>query len=158
MSDKPQIILVMRHAEKPDDPDNPDLTAAGEQRAEELATFIPKTFGKPDFVFAAAISRHSARPYETVKPLSKATGVGIDATFADNDYGALAKELLSKSKYVGTQIVVCWHHGNIPSLLRALKAADGSYPDPWDHKVFNLILKVELSSATVNVSRVIEPF
>lgn len=158
MSDKPQIILVMRHAEKPDDPDNPDLTSAGAERAEELATFIPKTFGKPDFIFAAAISRHSARPYETVKPLSKATGVGIDATFADNDYGALAKELRSKSKYVGMQIVVCWHHGNIPSLLRALKATDGSYPDPWDHKVFNLILKVELSSATVNVSKVIEPF
>jgi phosphohistidine phosphatase SixA len=158
VSDKPQMILVMRHAERPDDPDNPDLTAAGEQRAEKLATYIPETFDKPDFIFAAAVSRHSDRPYETVKPLSKASGAGIDATFADNDYGALAKELRTKSKYVGKRIVVCWHHGNIPSLLRALKAADGSYPDPWDHKVFNLILKVEFPSGGVSVGKVIEPF
>ena len=118
MPDKPKTLLVMRHAEKPDDPDDPDLTKDGLERAAKLATYIPQQFGQPDFIFAAAITRHSARPYETVKPLSKATGVGIDATIADNDYGALAKELLTKPKYADKLVVVCWHHGNIPPMMR----------------------------------------
>lgn len=39
------------------------------------------------FIFATSISKHSARPYETVKPLSNATGIPIDAIYADQDYG-----------------------------------------------------------------------
>ncbi|HLG83453.1 MAG TPA: hypothetical protein VKY22_20740 [Bradyrhizobium sp.] len=158
MADKPRMILVMRHAEKPDDPDDPDLTAAGQARAMKLATFIPEQFGKPDFIFAAAITRHSARPYETVRPLSRATGVGIDATIADNDYGALAKELLTKNKYADKSVVVCWHHGNIPSLMRYLGASAGSYPDPWNHKIFNLILEAGFAGGSVSVKQVTEPF
>jgi phosphohistidine phosphatase SixA len=158
MADKPKTILVMRHAEKPQDPDDPDLTKDGHARAIKLATFIPDNFGKPDFIFAAAITRHSARPYETVRPLSKVTGVGIDATIADNDYDALAKELLTKSKYAGKLVVVCWHHGNIPPLMRYLGAEKGDYPNPWDHTVFNLILQVGFSAGAVTVKQVTENF
>jgi len=158
MTDRPKTILVMRHAEKPDDPDDPDLTKAGEARAIKLAAFIPEQFGKPDFIFASAITPHSARPYETVEPLSKASGIGIDATIADNDYGALAKQLLTKTKYADKLVLVCWHHGNIPSLLRYLGASAGSYPNPWDHKVFNLILQVGFSGGDVSVKPVTEPF
>lgn len=158
MADTPTMILVMRHAEKSGDPDDPDLTREGRARAKWLAEFIPEKFGKPDFIFASAITRHSARPYETVRPLAKAVGVGIDATFADNDYGALAKELLSKPKYADANVVVCWHHGNIPPLMRSLGAASGDYPNPWDHKVFNLILQVEFSAGKVSVTEVTEDF
>ena len=158
MANEPKMILVMRHAEKPDDPDDPDLTEDGHARAIKLATFIPQQFGAPDFIFAAAITRHSARPYETVRPLSQATSVGIDATIADNDYGALAKELLTKTKYADKSVVVCWHHGNIPSLMRYLGASAGSYPDPWNHTVFNLILEVGFSGGSVSVKQVAEPF
>ena len=107
MTGSPQLILVMRHAEKPDDPSNPDLAPAGVARANALASWLPATFGAPDFIFAAAISKHSARPYETVKPLSKATGVPADSTIADQDYGFLASELLGTERYVGKRIVVC---------------------------------------------------
>ena len=58
MADKPKMILVMRHGEKSDDPDDPDLTAAGQARAIKLPTFIPQQFGEPDFIFAAAITVH----------------------------------------------------------------------------------------------------
>jgi phosphohistidine phosphatase SixA len=152
-------ILVMRHAEKPDDPNDPDLTQAGLQRAESLAAFIPTRFGTPDFIFATSFSKHRARPFETVKPLSKATGVPIDTTYADQDYGALAQTLRSDARYHGKLIVVCWHHGNIPNLLHALKVSDGQYPDPWDRNVFNLVLQVILDAgATPTVTPVTEPF
>ncbi len=159
MTDKPTMILVMRHAEKPADPSDPDLTAAGKKRAKKLASYIPKEFGiKPDFIFAAAISRHSARPYQTVKPLSKHTGVSIDAKIADNDYGVLAQKLLTKKRYAGKTVVVCWHHGNIPPLMRALGTPDGEYPNPWDHTVFNLILRLEFPGGKPKVKEVKEPF
>jgi phosphohistidine phosphatase SixA len=158
MTDSPHTVLVMRHAEKSADPSDPDLTTAGEARAKALADFIPTKFGAPDFIFAASLSKHSARPYETVKPLSKRTGVPIDATIADQDYGYLASELLSDSRYAGMLVVVCWHHGNIPSLMHALGAARGDYPDPWDPTVFNLILQVEFPAAGPSVNKVTEPF
>src|SRR5437588_7921006 len=115
----PQQILLMRHAEKPGDPTDPDLSVQGVARAKQLADYIPDNFGQPDFIFATALSRHSARPYQTVEPLSLKINVPIDATNADQDYGALASELLSDSRYSQKRIVICWHHGNIPSLAHA---------------------------------------
>lgn len=158
MAENPQFILVMRHAEKSADPADPDITPAGEARATALAKYIPDTFGEPDFIFASAVSKHSARPYETVKPLSKRTGLPIDATIADQDYPFLAHDLLSDADFAGKRIVVCWHHGNIPSLMHALGAANGDYPDPWDPGVFNLILKVDFAVEGPRVTKVIEPF
>jgi len=159
MNAKPTCILVMRHAEKLADLTDPDLAPEGYARAAKLATYIPDTFGAPDFIFAAAISKHSARPYETVEPLAKRTGKPINATIADQDYGALANEILETPEYTDKQIVVCWHHGNIPSMLRALGAKPGDYPNPWDSKVFNLILQVEFQQDGVpTVKKVDEPF
>src|ERR1700681_1377892 len=50
----PSRIILMRHADKPDDPDDPDLSTAGVTRAQHLATYIPQTFGKPDYIIATA--------------------------------------------------------------------------------------------------------
>jgi hypothetical protein len=159
MAATPRFVLVMRHAEKPDDPHDPDLSSKGAARADELAQYIPKTFGEPEFIVAAAPSKNSVRPFETVQPLSKATRVAIDQSYADQDYGALAADLLSGGKTAGKQGVICWHHGNIPSLLHALRAKDGDYPDPWPRDVFNLILRVDFAEgAPPKVTRVIEPF
>ena len=149
MANSPKFVLVMRHAEKNPDPHDPYLSPEGRVRAEKWASYIPNTFGAPDFIVAAAISKHSARPYETVEPLAKRTGKPIDATIADQDYRALASDLLSVGDYAGKQGVICWHHGNIPSLLRELGAKDGEYPNPWDSKVFNLILKVEFRDNSI---------
>ena len=156
MSDK-KTILVMRHAEKPDDQNDPDLSKAGHVRAIRLASYIPAEFGTPDFIFAAAVSHGSARPCETVRPLSKVTGIGIEATITDADYAALARELL-KDKFVSKLVVVCWHHGEIPQLMASLGAKTGSYPDPWKGDVFNLILQTEISGGQVSVKQVKEPF
>jgi hypothetical protein len=151
-------ILVMRHAEKPPDPMDPHLSDVGRARANRLADYIPTAFDIPDFIFATAVSEHSARPVETVTPLSQRIGVPIDATFADQDYSALAHEILAQSKFFDKLIVVCWHHGNIPSFMLALGAKSGQFPDPWDPQVFNLILRVDYTDSGVsNVGAVVEP-
>jgi broad specificity phosphatase PhoE len=151
-------LLLTRHAEKSDDPLDPDLSATGLQRAAKLVGYIQDTFGKPAFFFASAISKHSRRPYETIEPLSKACGLPIDSSFADQDYDALANELATEPQYNGKLVLICWHHGNIPPLAHALNAQQGEYPNPWDPTVFNLILKFDFTAGIPTVGQVIEPF
>jgi phosphohistidine phosphatase SixA len=155
----PSLVLLMRHGEKPADPQDPHLSDEGRVRAEKLAVYIPQTFGDIQLLFASAISKHSARPYETLKPLSKKLGLPIDATHADQDHAALASELLVNHRYAGQRVAIAWHHGHIPSFANALGAAKGQYPDPWDPLVFDLILKFEWRAAhRPLVTLVTEPF
>ena len=84
----------MRHAEKPGDPKNPYLTEAGRRRAERLAQFIPAMFGKPDFVFAAAVNKNSFRAYLTMRPLCDAIAVGLDTLFEGDAYRACEQVIL----------------------------------------------------------------
>lgn len=154
-------ILLMRHAEKTQDPMDPHLSQDGYARAAKLADYIPATFGNPQFLIATSISKHSVRPVETIEPLSAKIGVPVDATHADQDYDALASQLLSERRYAdaGTLIVVCWHHGNIPSMAHALRAKPGGYPDPWDAHVFNQILVLTYSGdGEPEVTTLTEPF
>ena len=154
-------ILLMRHAEKTGDPMNPHLSQDGYARASKLAEYIPSAFGIPNLLIAASVSKHSTRCIETLKPLSAKTGVLIDATNADQDYGALASHLLSLPQYAarGTLIVVCWHHGNMPSMANALRAPRGSYPDPWEAQVFNQIVILKYSgNSPPKVQLLTEPF
>jgi hypothetical protein len=140
---------------------DPHLSPDGYARAAKLADFIPATFGVPQFLIATAISKHSVRPIETIEPLSMKIGVTVDATYADQDYSALASQLLSDPRYAdaGALIVVCWHHGNIPSMARALRAKLGSYPDPWDADVFNQIVVLSyLDGREPKTSTLTEPF
>jgi phosphohistidine phosphatase SixA len=155
----PSLVLLMRHAEKPADPNDPHLSNEGMTRAEKLAVYIPETFGDSQWLFASAISKHSARPYETLKPLSKKLGIPLDATHADQDYAALAAELLVNQRYAGQRVAIAWHHGHLPAFANALGAPKGQYPDPWDPLVFALILKFEWPATHhAVVTMVTQPF
>ena len=152
-------LLVLRHGEKSGDPLDPHLTPAGVERAKKLADFIPGVLGVPSFIYAAANSLHSRRSFETVKPLSEATGVPIDASFVDQDYGALALQVRSDEKFKDTVGVVCWHHGNIPSLMNSLGGVAGQYPNPWPFNVFNWILIAEFGTGSaVSITQITQPF
>lgn len=50
--------------------------------------------------------------------------------------------------------IVCWHHGNVPSLAHA----DGEYPDPWNRSVFNLIADVMIENGAPSAQQIEEPF
>ena len=126
----PRALWAMRHAEKTGDLDDPHLSLLGQRRAAALVAWIPLYLGRPDMIFASAVSQHSQRPIETVQPLADALGLEINDSFADQDYGALAKAILTEERFDGRTILVCWHHGNIPNFLHALGALDGAIPTP----------------------------
>ena len=60
----PGRILLMRHAEKTGDTSDILLSAEGAKRAARLVTYIPETFGRPDFILRG-------RPLETLDPLDR---------------------------------------------------------------------------------------
>ncbi|MET0639379.1 MAG: histidine phosphatase family protein [Hyphomicrobium sp.] len=157
----PARILLMRHAEKTGRTDDIHLSAAGVTRAERLVTYIPQTFGRPDFIYAAARSKRSIRSIETVKPLAAALGVEVQFHIEDKEFRALIAEIFSKPEYGGKTIVICWHHGKLPEIAALLGGQKGSYPDPWPQQVFDLILDSRYGStpkAPPTVSQIVEPF
>lgn len=106
------VILIIRHAEKPDTGDS--LSAAGAARAQAYVNYF-KNFtlaGQPlqlDCAIATADSASSRRPRLTIEPLAKALGLTIDTQFNDNQCSQLGQAILSHP--AGTNILICWHHG-----------------------------------------------
>lgn len=141
------VIVVIRHAEKPDAGDG--LAPAGDARANAYVNYF-EHFNMDsnvihfDYLFAAKDSHESKRPKLTIKPLSKALGLNIDTDFKDDEYAELADELHA-ARYSNKNILVCWHHGQIPSLLAAL-GADPHRLLPngkWPEEVYGWVLVLE---------------
>lgn len=136
---RPQTVLVIRHAEKPPGDGDPGLGPDGRKRADALPGLFtrPDPFPTPDFVIAAARSKHSNRSAETVAPLAAALKRDVNAGFGDDDFARLAAALLADPRYGGKTVLVCWHHGNIPELLQALGV--GPKPRKVDDAVFDRV-------------------
>jgi hypothetical protein len=145
----PARILLIRHAEKPDDPKEVGLSERGKQRAAALPKLFEKAddraepLPKPDYLFATRDSEASRRPTKTLKPLAKKLGLKVHAEVANKDFAALARKLLSDPKYAGKTVLICWHHGTMPELAVALDASQA--PDRWKDKVFDRVWQIEYS-------------
>lgn len=141
---RPAQIILLRHAEKPADPDDSHLSPAGVKRAEQLVTFIMKDpgmsrFGSPVAVFASQTTKHDngQRSQETVAPLAKALKLPVQTPFRSNNYAALARQILANPAYAGKTVLICWTHEEIPKLAAAL----GVEPRPkkWKDSVFDRV-------------------
>jgi len=104
-----------------------------------LANSIPQLFGDLDCLIAARSSSRSARPLETVTPLSKVLDQEVESEYGNTDYVALMGKLLGSGggKYKGKSVLLCWHHEMIPRIAHALGA--NSAPRKWLNQVFDRI-------------------
>jgi hypothetical protein len=141
---RPAQIILIRHAEKPADQENPHLSRAGVRRAERLVSFITTDpamtrFGLPVAVFATQSTKHDngQRSQETVAPLAGALKLPIQTPYLGKDYAALARLILGNPAYAGKTVLICWNHEEIPQLVAAL----GVTPEPpkWDGSVFDRV-------------------
>jgi len=160
----PRQIVILRHGEKPANPSDPNLTAQGEQRAAMLAGAIPRLFPDPDFIFAAATSKNSNRPVETITPTAKALNLPVNDSISADGYDLLAQDLLTEPQYAGKLIIVCWHHGEIPDLGLGLKIpaaemnnAEGMKGLHWDSSVFNLFWSVTFPNGQASLAITQQP-
>src|SRR5947209_13654180 len=116
-SAQPAQIILIRHAEKPADPEALHLSKEGRKRAKALVPFLTNSpaltqHGLPVALFAAQPTKHGhgLRTQETIAPLAKALHLKIETPFLSENYPALAKLILNNPKYEGKAVLICWMH------------------------------------------------
>jgi phosphohistidine phosphatase SixA len=134
----PQQVYLIRHGEKTGDKTDIHLNPRGQQRAAALVKLFPARFESPDILFASKRSAHSDREVETIAPLSKALHLEINNRYLDDQYPALAKDVLAH--YRAKTVLVCWHHGNLPALAGALGVKNA--PSPWPDTQFDRLWRI----------------
>jgi hypothetical protein len=77
-----------------------------------------------------------------LEPLSHGLNLPLNCDFKDKAPETLAREL--EAKPLGTNILICWHHGKIPELLRGLGAnPDALLPEgKWPEDVFDWVIEL----------------
>lgn len=138
----PARLVVIRHGEKTGKKSDPNLSPAGTARADRLATYIPETFGKPDFLIAAQTSKRSRRPVETLEPLAAALRLPIDDEFDDSEVKKLVRALRDDPVYRGKSGVISWRHSDIPRLVAALGAPESLLPD-WHEDDYTTVVVID---------------
>jgi hypothetical protein len=121
---KDAVVLIIRHAE--DAGSGHGLSPRGQERAEAYTNYFQNfTVNSkrlvPDLILTAKNSKQSHRPSLTVEPFAKAENLQIDTRFGNKHSAQLAAALRATGQ--GKRILICWRHGNIPDLLRALGAS-----------------------------------
>ena len=139
----PRVVYLIRHGEKPESGADGDLAAKGFERAKALVGAFPAHFEKPDFIVATAHARVSNRPFETVEPLAAALHLKIDNSYGEDEVERLAHAVLTKPEYAGKVVLICWHHGKIPDLAKALGAK--GFPGAWNPERFDRVWRLSFS-------------
>jgi hypothetical protein len=143
----PAEVILIRHAEKPPDPENVHLSKAGEERAQALAGFLTTSpaltnLGPPTVLYATDWSKrdHGRRPYETLEPLGKRLHCRIRHPYMSEDYAKLAHHILTSRQCEGQVVVVCWVHDFLPQLAEALGVRPK--PLPWKGHVYDRVWRI----------------
>ena len=106
------IIFVVRHAEKSADGNDPDLSAAGQERAEALARIVK------DAEITAIFTTEFKRTQETAAPIAKELHVSPTVIPADQIFA-----LVEKLRGLKGNGLVVGHGNTIPDLVKALGIA-----------------------------------
>ena len=112
-------VILVRHAEKKDEPTNrdPDLAPEGVERAQEIARVFA------DARINAIYATQYKRTQQTVKPLSDHTGVPVSLLDANQ-----TNELLRRiqATYRGQTVFIAGHNNTVPAIVSELSGE--TYP------------------------------
>ena len=124
-------LILVRHAEKVIDPNNPDvdLNADGQDRAQELV----RMFG--DSGINAIYATQYKRTQETVKPLADRLGLPISQVNAKNTGDLLAQ---IRAQHSGQTIFVAGHNNTVPEIIAA--AGGPQFPNIPESEYDNLFI------------------
>lgn len=119
-ADAPPVVFIVRHAEKaPTDGDDPELSVAGQKRAEALARILTDAQIKAVFV------TEFRRTQETAEPTARAAHVSPTVVPANDVPG-----LIAKLRALNGNALVVGHGNTIPDLVKAIGiSAAISIPD-----------------------------
>ena len=159
MDAPPEVIYIIRHAEKPLKPplsgvdyqgsqNEHSLLPRGWQRSGALAALFHPEFGPmqeglrtPTVLVAPSWGRPGKtaahRSYQTIQGLSEHLGLPITSEFAQGQEKQLADDLVGSHSGV---VLICWEHKHIPVIASALPAVGGTVvPHKWPGDRYDVI-------------------
>lgn len=145
------LVVVVRHAEKAqNDPRDPDLSVAGQVRANALAERLRA------LRLAAAYTTPYKRTQQTASPSARAQNIEVVAREfssrdADVDAAALREELLRDHR--GETVLVVGHSNTVPAIVEALSGADADAMPETEYDRLSLIRVEADGSARLRVER-----
>jgi broad specificity phosphatase PhoE len=112
---EPTAIYLVRHGEKAADGKDPELTAQGQGRAQNIATILQKAG------ITSIFSSPTVRTTQTAQPLATRSGVAVQT------YDPRApKALVEKVKSLNGAVLVVGHSNTLPELVRLFGGAPGA--------------------------------
>jgi len=159
MTAPPEVIYIIRHAEKPfkphlsgvdyeGGPNEHSLLPRGWQRSGALAALFhpdsgplradlqtPTVLVAPSWGHPHKTAAH--RSYQTIQGLSERLGLPITSPFAQGQEQELADSLVRSHSGV---VLICWEHKHIPVIASALPlAGETVIPEKWPGDRYDLI-------------------
>lgn len=125
------IVVIVRHAEKLDDSEDPPLSEKGRQRAELLAQMLA------NMPVAGLYATEFLRTHETLAPLAEQFQLPVHEVHSDST-PELVREILAQ--FGGKVVVTAGHSGSVPRILRELGAGD--YPELDEKEYDQLFIAV----------------
>jgi len=165
MNGPPEVIYIIRHAEKPLKPpasgvdyqggqNEHSLLPRGWQRSGALAALFHPEFGPvraglrtptelvaPSWGHPHKTAAH--RSYQTIQGLSEHLGLPITSPFPEGQEEKLADSLVRDHSGV---VLICWEHKHIPVIASALPVSGGSaIPGKWPGDRYDVIWEFTLA-------------
>jgi hypothetical protein len=163
----PEVIYIIRHAEKPLTPplsgvdyeggqNEHSLLPRGWQRSGALAALFHPDFGpvrvglRTPTVLVAPSWGHPGktavhRSYQTIQGLSERLGLPITSQFAQGQEQQLADSLVRSHSGV---VLICWEHKHIPVIASSLPVVSGTaIPPTWPDDRYDVIWSFTLVPA-----------
>ncbi len=165
MNGPPDVIYLIRHAEKPLKPplsgvdfeggqNEHSLLPRGWQRSGALAALFHPDFGSvraglrtptvlvaPSWGHPGKTAAH--RSYQTIQGLSERLGLPITSEFAQGEEPRLADRLVRRCAGV---VLVCWEHSHLPVIASSLPAVSGTViPRKWPGHRYDVIWSFTLT-------------
>lgn len=144
---QPAQIILLRHAEKPDDESSDRLSSRGEDRARALVGMFTNSptltaHGQPAALFAPRQTRNrtSLRPYQTLQPLAQELHLTIRMPYSAREYNELAQKILKSSDLKEKVVVICWVHDYLPELAQAFGVK--SKKTAWKNSEFDRVWSI----------------
>jgi len=150
----PDVVMIIRHGEKPDgtepgvdengNEDDSSLTAVGWERAHALVGLFDPAEGdpraplaRPDRIYAAGVTDdgEGQRTRETVTPLADALGVPVDTELGRGDEKKLVTDVLAQSG----STLISWQHGGIPEIVDDFPSVSPKPPEEWPSDRFDVV-------------------
>ena len=131
-----QKVVIIRHAEKPDDGDN--LSCKGFNRSIQIPAVLYSKYKLPDKIFVPSVdngkSASQLRMLETVTPFAVKYNLKIDSKFDVDD----TKDLADAIQKVDGYVLIVWEHDKIDNIVKALdvdtkgkKWGDNDFDSIW---------------------------